>query len=107
MKCPNPDTHLEYWQTGGVPTEYQPQILHNLWITDADWWDFVSWDDRFSDPDLHLYVHRVERSMVDIPAYEKRALAFLAEVDRDYEIALGRQWERAAAKVLEAAEVRA
>jgi hypothetical protein len=96
LKCPNPDTHLEYLQ-GGVPEEYLPQIVHNLWITGAEWWDFVSWDDRFIDPENRLYVVRVERSAVDIAAYDTKALAFLAEVDRDYHIALGRQWERAAA----------
>lgn len=99
LKCPNPDTHLEYWQSGGVPEEYKPQVIHNLWVTGASWWDFVSWDDRFTDPVMQLYVFRVERASVDVAGYESKVLAFLAEVDRDYQIALGRQWQRPAEAV--------
>jgi hypothetical protein len=30
-----------------VPSDYLGQITHNLWITGAQWCDFVSFDDRF------------------------------------------------------------
>lgn len=77
LKCPKSATHLRYLRGGVVPTEYIPQITHNLWITGAQWCDFVSWDDRFP-PQLQLFIARVTPG--EIAAYEKRALAFLSEV---------------------------
>jgi len=102
LKCPNFTTHLEYWQAGGVPLDYWPQVIHNLFVTGALWCDFVSFDDRYKDPALQLFRVRVERSAVDLVAYEDRLRTFLAEVDRDYSIAIGQQWQRAAAALAEA-----
>lgn len=83
-KCPKSATHLKYLRAGAVPAEYLPQITHNLWITGAEWCDFVSFDDRFP-PRLQTFLVRVRRADVDLKAYETKALAFLAEVDREVE----------------------
>jgi hypothetical protein len=84
IKCPDSTTHVEYLQTrGALPEDYLPQIMHNLWISGALWCDFVSFDDRFLDPALQLYIVRVPREVIDFAVYEQRALAFLADVDRD------------------------
>lgn len=81
IKCPKSATHLRYvrepWE--GL-NDHKPQILHNLWITGARWCDFVSFDDRFP-ARYALVVIRYERAPIDILAYEKCALKFLAEVD--------------------------
>ena len=47
VKNPLPKTHLSYLEgdfkaTFGVPPEYFPQVLHNLWVTGRQWWDFQS-----------------------------------------------------------------
>lgn len=84
LKCPKSTTHLRYLRGGVVPSDYLPQILHNLWITGARWADFVSFDDRFP-AELQLFIVRVERDAAQIADYEKKALAFLAEVDRETE----------------------
>jgi len=85
IKCPKSATHLSYWRgPGTVPEDYLPQITHNLWITGAEWCDFLSFDDRFS-PEMQTFMVRVKRSDVDIEAYEKKALAFLAEVEAEYQ----------------------
>lgn len=80
LKCPKSATHLGYLQTQQVPATYLPQITHALWITGAAWCDFLSYDDRFPEP-LQVFLKRVTRDEVDLVGYEKKALAFLAEVD--------------------------
>jgi putative phage-type endonuclease len=82
VKCPKSTTHLEYLQAGILPDDYRGQILHNLWITGAQWCDFVSFDDRYDD-ELELFIVRVERDEAQIGSYELLVRQFLAEVERD------------------------
>jgi hypothetical protein len=82
LKCPKSTTHLRYLRGGVVPSDYWPQIAHNMWVTGAQWADFVSFDDRFP-PELQLFIVRVERKASDMEDYERKALAFLAEVERE------------------------
>lgn len=84
VKCPKSATHLRYLRGGSVPSDYLPQITHNLWVSGAEWCDFLSFDDRFQ-PALQTFLIRVRRQDVDLAEYEKKALAFLAEVDREVE----------------------
>jgi hypothetical protein len=84
IKCPKSTTHLEYLQGQRLPEEYEAQVMHNLWVSGAEWLDFVSFDDRFPEP-LQLFKVRVTREQLNVAAYEQKALAFLAEVDRDIE----------------------
>lgn len=86
FKCPKSATHLRYLRTGGLPSEYLPQILHNLWVTGAAWCDFLSFDDRFP-PALQTFLVRVHAADLDLAGYTKKALAFLDEV-RAEELAL-------------------
>lgn len=79
-KCPIPATHLDYYETGKVPWEYLKQITHGLWLTGAAWCDFISFQPSFPD-DMQLQLVRVHRADVDIDDYERKARAFLAEVD--------------------------
>jgi predicted phage-related endonuclease len=82
FKCPKSATHLRYLTNGKVPADYLPQITHNLWVSGAQWCDFLSYDDRFPLP-LRTFLVRVERDEAAIAAYAEKALAFLAEVDRE------------------------
>lgn len=51
MKCPKSSIiHLERF-ISGVPDEYVPQIQGCMWVTDREWWDFVSYDPRM--PETH------------------------------------------------------
>lgn len=87
LKCPKSATHLAYLKSGALPSTHRAQVLHNLWVTGAQWCDFVSFDDRF-DPKLQLFVVRLARTTeleIEINAYEKTALKFLAEVEREYQ----------------------
>jgi hypothetical protein len=84
LKCPKSATHLGYLRSRAVPSTYRPQILHNLWITGAQWCDFLSFDDRFP-PELQVFYARVERNEAEIEAYAAKALAFLSECDAELE----------------------
>lgn len=81
-KAPIPATHLDYVRTGVVPGPYLKQITHGLWVTGAQWCDWLSYNPDFPEP-LQAKVVRVERSSVDIDEYAKKAMAFLAEVETE------------------------
>lgn len=82
-KCPKSYTHISYRMGGKVPTAHEPQILHNLWVTGAEFADFVSFDPRFPEP-LQLFVVRYERDEKAILDYEAKLFQFLLEVDQQY-----------------------
>ena len=82
IKCPKSATHLRYLREGMVPSDYLPQMTHNLWMTGAQWADFLSYDDRFP-PSLQTFLVRVYAKDLDLGAYEAKAMAFLSEVDAD------------------------
>ena len=84
LKCPKSATHLGYLRARVVPDDYLKQVQHNLWITGAQWADFVSWDPRFP-PSLRLMITRVTMADAERKAYELLVRMFLAEVDREYE----------------------
>jgi predicted phage-related endonuclease len=81
-KCPKSATHLKYVRAGVVPSDYLPQITHNLWVSGAQWCDFLSFDDRFP-VHLQTFLVRVKREDVDLKAYELAVALFLAEVDKE------------------------
>lgn len=80
FKCPKSATHLGYLRSKQIPDEYLPQLRHHVWVTGAQWADFVSFDDRLPEP-LQLVIYRATRDVLDIPGYEQAALKFLAEVE--------------------------
>lgn len=82
LKCPKSATHLGYLRSGKVPSAYLAQILHSLWVTGRDWWDFASFDDRFPEP-LQLFCVRVQRNEDEIEAYDKVARFFLKEIEAE------------------------
>lgn len=65
---------------GGYPPEHKAQIQGSLWISEREWWDFVSFS-----PDMpkHLqaYIFRVFRDDSYIKTLEAEVRAFLDEVD--------------------------
>jgi predicted phage-related endonuclease len=78
-KCPKSATHLEYLRTRKIPNDYFWQCTHNLWVTGAEWCDFISFDEAFPEELQYLCV-RLERDEQEIAAYAELASKFLAEV---------------------------
>lgn len=82
IKCPLPATHLEYLKTGAVPHHYFKQILHQLWVTGAEWCDWLSFNPDFPEP-LRTKLVRVHAPREALHAYEGLLKQFLAEVDAE------------------------
>ena len=66
IKCPKPSTHVKYLRSGKLPTEYIPQVMGCLWITEREWWDFMSYH-----PSMPSLLVRVYRDDVFIEKLEK------------------------------------
>jgi hypothetical protein len=81
-KAPESATHFAYLRTREIPYDYRWQCLHNLWVSGADYCDFVSFDDRFPEELQYLCV-RLERDQKEIREYEIAVCRFLAEVDEE------------------------
>lgn len=81
LKVPKSATHLEYLR-GDVPLGYLRQCQHNLWMSGADWCDFVSYDPRFPEG-LRLKITRITMDETQRRAYELAVRLFLTEVDRE------------------------
>jgi hypothetical protein len=57
IKCPRAENHIANLRRGTVDMKYYPQIQGCLWITEREWWDFVSFH-----PELEILIVRVERN---------------------------------------------
>lgn len=84
IKCPESATHLEYLRSRQIPADYRWQCTHNLWVTGAEYCDFISFDDRFPE-DLQYLCVRMERNETEMRNYESAAMRFLAEVALEIE----------------------
>lgn len=84
VKCPKTANHLRYIRESAEPSEHIAQNSHELWITDRQWIDFVSFDPRLPE-ELQLFIFRVQRDEARIENYGHKAISFLAEVDREVE----------------------
>lgn len=78
-KSPESATHYAYLKTREIPEEYRYQCIHNMWVSNALWCDFVSFDPSFP-VDLQYLCVRLERNASDMTSYELAATIFLAEV---------------------------
>lgn len=61
IKCPYPQTHLEYILVGKLPSAYKAQIQGQLWVTDRQWLDFVSYNPLVLYPPRPFWCIRVVR----------------------------------------------
>jgi putative phage-type endonuclease len=84
LKCPKTSTHLTYLWAGKIPTDYIPQLTHNMLVSGAQWCDFASYDPRLPGG-LRLFVQRVTREELPIPEYRVALAGFLLELDREVE----------------------
>lgn len=84
IKAPRPANHLRYLRGFGAPKEHEAQVLHLLWLTGAQWLDFVSYCPALP-AHLALCVRRCDRDESAIQDYDGKVRAFLAEVQVELE----------------------
>ena len=80
IKCPAPATHVRYLRQGRLPSEYKAQVMGCLWITNRDWWDFLSYH-----PSLPPFLIRVERDEEFIKALEEIVFDACNEIKQEAE----------------------
>lgn len=82
IKCPyTTRVHLNTLMTGRVPSEYEPQVHGNLWVTGRKWCDFVSYDPRFKDGALCQVRIRVERDESYIEEIAESVVRFREQLE--------------------------
>lgn len=84
IKCPLPATHWESVKNQAIPQQYRAQAQHALWITGAQWCDWVSFNPDFP-REMQMVVIRQEAG--DHSGYETVVRTFLAEVDHELAMA--------------------
>ena len=60
IKCPKTTTQIETFLSGKMPSQHKAQVQGCLWVTEREWWDFVSFDPRIVG-ESSFFTVRVER----------------------------------------------
>lgn len=58
IKCPSPSVHVAYLRAGVLPTKYKQQVQGQMWITEREFCDFLSYHPSM--PALLVRVYRDE-----------------------------------------------
>lgn len=82
IKCPRPATHINWMRAGEVPAAHAAQIRMLLWLTGAEWCDFISYCPHMPEH-LRVYVARVEHAVEESDAVVAAIEKFLGEVDNE------------------------
>jgi putative phage-type endonuclease len=84
IKCPNTSTHLDWVLDNKVPTQHVKQIQCQLWVTERQWCDFVTYDPRLPTRN-QLFVVRVDRDEKMIAIMQEETIKILDEVQTMYD----------------------
>lgn len=60
IKCPYDEAKHVQALLEGMPAEHMAQVQGNMFVTGREWWSFVSFDPRQSEP-YRLYIQQVQR----------------------------------------------
>lgn len=81
IKCPkNSAIHMNRFLEG-IDKDIYPQVQGCIWVCEADWWDFVSYDPRMP-PHMKLFTQRIERDDSFILQLEDRVSRAESDVRR-------------------------
>lgn len=82
-KNPRANTHKETLESQTIPEHYYWQVLQEMLVTGADFWDYVSYHPKFPE-NAQLYIKRIERINVsgDLRLLEEELASANAEADR-------------------------
>jgi hypothetical protein len=82
FKCLEDIAHTKFLRSGQCLPEYVPQVQGGMWVTEREWWDFVSYNPEFPEW-LQLKIIRVQRDDEYIKMLESEVDKFLSEVDAE------------------------
>ena len=80
IKCPNTATHINTLLKDYVNPQYITQMNVNMMVFNAEWWDFVSFDNRLPD-DLEYYEKRFLRDEELCGTIESEVNLFVKEME--------------------------
>lgn len=81
IKCPaTTKEHVRVLTAQGVPSQYKAQVQGSMWVTQREWWDFVSYDPRI-DTEAALVKVRCNRDEDYIAKLERACLRFLERME--------------------------
>ena len=83
IKCPTTITQVRRALTNDYSKDYYTQIQCQLWVTERQWCDFLSFDPRL-DIDASYLLQRVERDDVFIAAMEEKTYLFVDTMNELY-----------------------
>jgi len=78
IKCPNTSTHKKWAKAGILPPEHKAQVQGQLWLSNREWCDFVSFDPRV--PTNPMFCIRVEQDEEYIELLSEAVLVFTGEM---------------------------
>ena len=81
IKTALPHIQIDRLLRDELPSEHKAQVQGSLWVSEREWWDFVSYS-----PKLPLFVKRVQRDAEYIKKIEAEVSAFNAELQATVEL---------------------
>lgn len=79
IKCPKTTTQIETFLSGKVPSQHKPQIQGQLWVSEREWCDFLSFDPRINAKSGY-FCTRVYRNDKYIEELEQTISVFIEEL---------------------------
>jgi len=79
IKCPNTATQIETFLSGKMPSQHMAQVQGQIWVSERDWCDFVSFDPRINGVSSYFCV-RIERDDEYIKKLESAVIKFDSEL---------------------------
>ncbi|MFA6281883.1 MAG: lambda exonuclease family protein [Candidatus Omnitrophota bacterium] len=79
IKCPSGTTHIDNILDDCIPSEYIPQVQHQLYVSGRSWCDFMSFYPAFKK--TPALIKRVYRDEVLIEKMKKEVAIFLGELN--------------------------
>ena len=70
IKCPKANTHFKYLKAGRMPAEYRWQVQHQLWVTGADYCDFMSYYPKLKPFVIRVYPDSEMRQQIGVALQE-------------------------------------
>lgn len=87
IKCPATTTHVKRIIQGKLPADHKEQVyLPFLICPDVQWWDFVSFDDRFRKKPI--FIHRTHRENIlgELNEMEEVVRKFFEKLEKKMEL---------------------
>ena len=79
FKCPKTTTQIETFLSGKMPAIHAAQVQGQLWISEREWCDFVSFDPRINGESSY-FCTRIERDEDKIKEIENAVIKFQGEL---------------------------